>query len=317
MQDRLSGQPPFVFGLREDLSTLPAEAQDYEVDLHGGFAIDGRTGRGEVYYGMPGCGIMRVDRDLQQQSILALPDELRPLNFHSTVIGLFDDQWRLILPANEDERVAVLTLDGQVDFVLPRPVFDAYQSEEVPYRPTDTTLVDDQLYIADGYGANYITMIDIKTRRWNGIFGGKTDSSTEDGKFATAHGININPVHHHLDVADRPSSRIQSHALDGAFLASHTLPTGAYVCGISYAEYEGRWYAAVGCLQDPIEGRPAPIYILDAETYTLLSTIRPKEELGVEEAQHLHNVALHIDDGQLYLVCQAWNPGRYFVLQKV
>jgi hypothetical protein len=48
-----------------------------------------------------------------------------------------------------------------------------------------------------------------------------------------------------------------------------------------------------------------------------LSTIRPKEELGVEEAQHLHNVVLHIDDGQLYLVCQAWNPGRYFVLQKV
>ena len=57
--------------------------------------------------------------------------------------------------------------------------------------------------------------------------------------------------------------------------------------------------------------------IIDAESYELLSTIRPKEDFGIELAQHLHNVALHIHDGQLYLVCQAWNPGHYFVLQKV
>ena len=57
--------------------------------------------------------------------------------------------------------------------------------------------------------------------------------------------------------------------------------------------------------------------MIDAESYELLSTIRPKEDLGIELAQHLHNVALHIHDGQLYLVCQAWNPGHYFVLEKV
>ena len=73
----------------------------------------------------------------------------------------------------------------------------------------------------------------------------------------------------------------------------------------------------IGCLRDPEEDRPAPIYIIDAESYELLSTIRPKEDFGIELAQHLHNVALHTHDGQLYLVCQAWNPGHYFVLQKV
>jgi len=89
------------------------------------------------------------------------------------------------------------------------------------------------------------------------------------------------------------------------------------LCGISYLRYHDRWYAVIGCLRDPEPGRPAPIYIIDAETYELLSTIRPKEELGIELAQHLHNVVFHVHEGQLYLVCQAWNPGHYFVLQAV
>ena len=101
------------------------------------------------------------------------------------------------------------------------------------------------------------------------------------------------------------------------FHASHKLPQGAFLCGINYLEYQGRWYAVIGCLRDPVEGRPAPIYIIDADTYELISTIRPKEELGIDLAQHMHNVALHISGGELYLVCQAWNPGHYFVLQKV
>lgn len=71
--------------------------------------------------------IMRIDADLQRQEIIALPDKLKPLNFHSTTIGEFDGKRRLFLPANNDEQVVVLTLDGTVDFVLPRPIFDEYQ----------------------------------------------------------------------------------------------------------------------------------------------------------------------------------------------
>ena len=315
--DKTSGEEPFVFALREDLYNLPPTAQEQEVDLHGGFAIDDRDGYGQIYYGMPGCGIMRIDADLQKQEIISLPDELAPLNFHGTQIGEFDGSWRLFLPANNGEMVVVLTLDGEVEFTLPRPVFDEYKAEEAVYKPTDTVLVGDQLYIADGYGSNYIVSADVNTRQWTGIFGGKTEDPEEDGKFATAHGINLNPTHNHLDIADRPHSRIQVHTGDGSFLASHKLPSGAFLCGISYLEHKDRWYAVIGCLRDPDEDRPAPIYIIDAESYELLSTIRPKEDLGVEFAQHLHNVALHVNDGQLYLVCQAWNPGHYFVLQQV
>ena len=314
--DKLSGQEPFVFTHREDLYNIPSAARGHEVDLHGGFAVDTRYGYGQIYYGMPGWGIMRIDADLQKQYTIDLPDELAPLNYHSTKIGEFDGNWRLFLSANNDEKVVVLTLAGEVDFILPRPVFDEYQPQDVAYKPTDTVLVGNQLYIADGYGSNYITSADVSTQQWTSIFGGKSDDPEENGKFTTAHGINFNPIHRHLDIADRPNSRIQAHSGDGRFLDSHKLPSGAYLCGISYLEYQGRWYAVIGCLQDPEDGRPAPIYIIDAQTYELLSTIRPKEDLGIELAQHLHNVVFHLNDDQLYLVCQAWNPGHYFVLQK-
>ena len=280
---KTSGQDPFVFAHREELSNLPPAALEQEVNLHGTFAVDTRDGYGQIYYGMPGCGIMRVDPDLQKQGIISLPDEFTPLNFHSTKIEEIDGNRRLFLAANDEEMIVVLTLDGEVDFTLPRPVFDEYQSQQAEYKPTDTALVGNQLYVADGYASNYIVSADVKTRRWTGIFGGKTEDSEEDGKFATAHGINVNPTHNHLDIADRPSSRIQVHGGDGRFLASHKLPSGSWPCGISYLEYQQRWYAVIGCLyDDPEERRPAPIFILDAESYEILSTIRPKEDLGIE-----------------------------------
>ena len=42
--------------------------------------------------------------------------------------------------------------------------------------------------------------------------------------------------------------------------------------------------------------------------------MRPKEELGVELADHIHNAVWYRNAGHLYLICQAWNPGHYFVL---
>ncbi len=310
-----SGQAPLAFAYRDDLHTVPAQAVGCEIDLHGGFAIDRRPGAGHIYYGMPGCGLVRVDPALRRQELIRLPDELTPLNFHSTKMGVFDGKWRLFLPANSAAMVAVVSLDGALDFVLPRPEFEAYQDISVAFNPTDTVLDGNELFVADGYGANYISAADVTTRRWTRFFGGKVDSPGVDGKFTTAHGINRSPAGDHLIIADRPNSRIQHHGMDGHFMASHMLPAGAWPCGIDFIEYEGRAYAVVGSLRDPAEGRPAPIYILDAETYEVLSTIRPKEELGVAPAQHLHNVVWHVHGGRLYLVCQSWNPGHYFVLE--
>lgn len=315
---KTSGSAPYTFAYRDDLHTVPAIAQGCEVDLHGGFAIDSRPNMGHIYYGMPGCGILRIDPDLKKQALIDLPDKLKPMNFHSTTIGEFEGKQRLFMPANNDEMVAVMSLDGKLDFVLSRPEFEAYQSADAPYNPTDTALVDNELFIADGYGSNYITSADVTTQEWKSIFGGKTEDATENGKFATAHGISVHHHHHHhLMIADRPSARVQQHGTDGTFHHSHTLPAGAWPCGINTIQHDGRWLSVLGSLRDPVEDRPAPIYIVDADSFEVLSTIRPKDELGIELVQHLHNVIWHVHNGNLFLICQAWNPGYYFVLERV
>lgn len=312
-----SGTTPFSFIYRPDLHTLPSQALDYEVNLHGGFAEDKREGFGELYYGMPEVGILRIDADMQSQTLIQLPDKLKPLNFHSTKLGMIEGNWRLILPANDDEMVAVITLDGDLDFILTRPEFDAYQAEDFPYKPTDTALVDEELYIADGYGANYISRANVVSKEWTGIFGGKTEDAHVHGKFGTAHGINLDHHHHHLVIADRLNSRIQVHDRDGEFVQSHGIPTGAWCCGIDFVEWSGQSLAVVGCLYDTDseKKRPAPIYILDADSYQVISTLRPKEDLGIDLAQRLHNVVWHIYEDTLYLICQSWNPGYFFVLE--
>jgi hypothetical protein len=310
-----SGAAPFSFIHRGDLHTLPASVLEREPSLHGGFAADRRPGFGHLYYGMPGCGILRIDPDLRRQELIPLPERLGPLSFHSTRLGQIGGSWRLILPANNDALVAVVGLDGALDFTLSRPEFEPYRT--AVFAPTDAVLAGGRLFVADGYGANYILSADPARRAWSGFFGGKTEDPAENGKFATAHGLGVHPEHpHRLLIADRPSSRVQVHTLKGDFVASHALPAGAWPCGIDFLLWEGRWLGVIGCLRDPVKDRPAPIYIVDAATFEVLSTIRPKEELGVAPAQHIHNVVFHVHQGQLTLVCQSWNPGHYFVLER-
>jgi len=313
---KVSGQSPFVFTHRDDLRTLPKKAYSCEVDLHGGFAVNDESGGG-IYYGMPGSGIIRISDDLKEQEIIELPNGLNSVNFHGTKICTFDNKRRLVLPANNEEKVIVLSLDGKVDFVLSRPEFEEYKDQTVVYKPTDTAIIGNDVYIADGYGSNYITTADLTTQKWTSIFAGKTENPEMPGLFGTAHGLNPSLDGQYLSITDRPHSRLEHFTLEGEFKASFGIPTGSKPCGIDFIEWKGRSLALIGSLDDPNENRPAPIYILDAETYEVLSTIRPKEDLKIELADHIHNTVWYKYKNELYLICQAWNPGYYFVLQLV
>ena len=181
---KTTGQAPFTFSLCDDLYTLPERARPNEVDLHGGFAVDPKGG--SIYYGMPGCGIMRISADLTSQDIIDLPSDLQPLNFHSTKIIEFDGNQRLVLPANDDEMVVLLDMDGNVDFRLSRPEFDEYRDAEVPYKPTDTAFADGTLFVADGYGANHISAVDLQRKKGGNLtVAGKTEDPHAEGLFGT------------------------------------------------------------------------------------------------------------------------------------
>ena len=205
-----------------------------------------------------------------------------------------------------------------MDFILPKPAWEEYDKEENVFRPTDTAPVDGRLFVADGYGhAQIISVADLASRTWTGHFAGRTEDVDVHGKFGTAHGITPAPSGDRLTVADRSNWRLEMVDFDGTALESHPMPKDSRPCGIDYKEWRGHWYAVVGSLDDPVKGRPAPIYVLDVDNYQVISTIRPKEDLGIELADHIHNVVWHEHNGQLFLVVQAWNPGHYFVLAQV
>ena len=243
---KTSGQAPFVFSLCEDLYTLPEAARACEVDLHGGFAVDPSPG-GHIYYGMPGCGLMSITPDLSSQEIIELPSDLKPVNFHGTTLIEFDGKRRLVLPANDDEKVVVVSLDGNVDYVLARPEFDEYQDAETPYKPTDTAFADGTLYVADGYGANYISTVDPAEGSWQGIFAGRTDDPTAEGLFGTAHGLGAHPDGHHLSIADRPHAAFSTSATAATSTrrtAFRTTPSRVASTSCSAATTGTPWWAA-------------------------------------------------------------------------
>jgi len=315
-----SGQGSFVFAHIEDFRRLPPAALPFEKGLHGSFGADQRPGQGELYYGMPGLGILRVSADLTTQDLITLPPDLVSLNFHSTRIEQIGGQPRLVLASNATESVIIATLAGDVQDVLHRPEFEQYADPAKGFMPTSTAADGDNVYVADGYASQFVSVAGVHAHgdhihsHYSSIFGGKTDDVHEHGKFGTAHGITRVPMSDHLAVADRSNWRVELVDLHGHHAESYPMPENSRPCGIDYVKHDGHWYAAVGSLDDPQAGRPAPIYILDADTYQVISTIRPKEELGIELADHIHNVVWHQHNGDLFLVVQAWNPGFYFVL---
>lgn len=321
---KTSGTSPFRFFHRKDLHLLQDAVAEQEINLHTMFAVDKRDGYGHIYYAVQDVGIVRISPELNDvHHIIPITAPYKSMNFHSCKLEYIDGELRLILTANDEEMVCVFDLDGQLDFSLNRPTLDPYNSPEngnlVDYKPTDTIIIDNKLYIADGYAANYISVYDLDTKDWAFAFGGKTDKHNENGKFRTAHAITRTPDSQHLLIVDRWNSRLQIHESSGDFVRSHHLPYNAWLCSIDFVNWNGRKLGLIACLYDVDEDKknPAPIYVVDADTFEILSTIHPKSELDIELAQRIHNAIWHIHSNELYIIAHSWNPGHFFVLQHV
>ena len=76
------------------------------------------------------------------------------------------------------------------------------------------------------------------------------------------------------------------------------LPRGSLPCDIDYAGE----YAIVGCLLGPDRSKGAPIYILKDDK--VVSTIMPREELGLENFKHIHNAVLRKIGEKFYIIVQ-------------
>ncbi len=321
----VTGQGKLRFRLLYSSEQLPDEAKKVLVKAHGGFAVDRRPGKGQTYFALPGAGILEISADLRTIRVLATAPEMKAVNLHNTTLWIApDSQPYLVFPANDAGKVFTTTLDGKLVNVLNAPTGDEdFEAPEVGdyfrgggnFAPTDVESLDGLYYITTGYSKlDYVLTARIAGTNpfetiWNDLaFGGK---GTAHGQFETGHGITIPPGTKRLDISDRPNSRIERFTRYGHYLSTLEMPSGSLPCDINYMGH----YAVVAALDGPDSSKGAPVYLLEDDK--LVSTLMPKEDLGLQNFQHVHNATLRKIGDKLYVIMQAWNPGDFAILEQV
>jgi hypothetical protein len=116
-----------------------------------------------------------------------------------------------------DHEVLKLKLDGTIEWAIHYPPEAGIYKDEDGFKPCAVTVgPDGSIYIADGYGANFVLKFD-PNRKFLKAFGGK---GAEEGKFNTCHGIALDtrqdkPL---LLICDRNNNRVEYWDLDGNFV---------------------------------------------------------------------------------------------------
>lgn len=322
-----SGQGKMKFRVLYTSDHLPIEAQKEEVltSAHGGFAIDRREGKGETYFALKGAGIIQISADLKSTKLLNTAAEVKDTNMHNATIWYAaDDSAFLTFPGNDVSQVFTTSLDGKLVHSLKRPdgrsdlghpTANDYFLGQGNFVPTDVAYLDDLLYVATGYSKlDYVLTARVLSTNpfkaaWHDLaFGGKGDGV---GQFGTAHGITVPQGTRRIDIADRPKSEIDRFTRHGQYISTVATPSGSLPCDIDYL---GK-YSIVGALRGPDQKKGAPIYIYKNDQ--LISTVMPKEELGLENFTHIHNAVLRKHNDKYYVIAQAWNPGDFAILEQV
>jgi len=321
----VSGQGALRFRVLLTSAGLPEEARRALASAHGGFGVDHRPGKGDTYFALPGAGILRLDADMKQVALVATPPDMKDANLHGTKVWYGPEGAAyLSFPANDLGRVFTTSLSGELLHTLARPTeSDEFGLPSVrdyfagggAFVPTGVAFLDGLLYVTTGYSsldtvltAQVTSYRPLKAAWFDLAFGSKGGGP---GQFGTGHAVTVPPGTKRIDVADRANAKIERFTRHGQYLSTLRMPAGSLPCDIDYL---GR-YAVVGALDGPDKKRGAPIYLLEDDR--LVSTILPKEDLGLVNFQHVHHAVLRQVGGKLYIIAQSWNPGDFAVLEQV
>lgn len=116
-----------------------------------------------------------------------------------------------------DHEVLKLSLDGTIEWTIHYPKEAGIYTNANGFKPCAVTVgPDGSIYVADGYGANYVLIFD-RDRKFVKAFGGPGEA---EGKFKTCHGIAIDtrqgkPL---LFICNRNNNRVEYWDLDGNFI---------------------------------------------------------------------------------------------------
>lgn len=135
----------------------------------------------------------------------------------------------LFICDNQRHQVIKTSIDGRVLMTLNYPKeAEVYASKEA-YIPTETAIAPNgDIYVADGYGQDYIIQYDADGR-YIRHFGGRGEGQEY---LKNAHGVCLdlrNPAQPSLVVTSREQNAFKRYDLEGNYLSTIALP-GAWVC---------------------------------------------------------------------------------------
>ncbi|MCP5556768.1 MAG: 6-bladed beta-propeller [Verrucomicrobiaceae bacterium] len=219
-------------------------------------------------------------------------------------------------------RVVKTTLEGEIVLEIEPPTKLGQYSERESFNPTETAIgPNGDIYIADGYGSQWISRYD-KSGKFISKFGGKSTQPINGGKFMQAHGVALDtrgpePL---LVCTERIRNEFNWFTLEGQHVRGVYLP-GAYVSrpviagrylysGVcfgakpdDYRMWQGRGFVTILDDKDQVVSNPgglAPVY--EGGRLKVMLQDRPV-------FNNCHDVCVD-SAGDLY-VCQ-WNSGNVY-----
>jgi peptidylamidoglycolate lyase len=221
---------------------------------------------------------------------------------------------QLIITDTDLHKVFHTDIYGNILKTIAPPLDSNMYKSEKDFVPTETIVANNgDLYIADGYGMQYIIHKD-KTGKTVNIFGGRGD---ENKHLDNAHGICIDyrgatPT---LIITDRNKCCFKRFTMTGDFISTISVP-GANVCRpVIKGDY---LYAAVLTTNFTGNAKSGFVVILDKKDNLVSCIAGSKPEIGQDKKlkpsyqtikvfDHPHDVMVD-NDNNLY-VCQ-WNSGQ-------
>ena len=222
----------------------------------------------------------------------------------------------LFICDNARHQVIKTTIDGRVLMTLDYPKETGLYEKPEEYIPTETTIAPNgDIYVADGYGKDFIIQYDAQGR-YIRHFGGRGEGPEH---LLNAHGVCVdtrdqaNPC---LIVCSRQQNAFKRYDFEGKYLDSIELP-GAWVCRpVINGDY---LYAAVLQSNSQQWKQSGFVTILDRQNKVVsnLAGSEPAYSDGrlqemsqtIQAFEYPHDVCID-DEGNLYVA--QWNSGKTY-----
>jgi len=307
---KITGQGLWKFVAARDKVPVPPEALPKLKGAHGTLVVDPFTDT--VYWGLQDIGWIAFTEKASRSTIVPQDPAFRTGNLHGADILFRKGQPPLIAAAdNVQAEVYLSDTTFQHPQILRTPNLEPY-ADGKGYAPTDVAFLGkDQVWVTDGYGKAWFMPATVQPFAFAGhAYGGKSFSGTP-------HGITYDPQTHCLLLAARPEGLIKTWDPKTQTLKSiDGLPPGSTVCDLDV------WgdYALAPCL-DGASQSPGPVYIVNLKKKAVVATLKPKVDLGYEDAQHIHDACWYVTgkgkNREVYVLYTNWNPGGVGALKLV